>query len=243
MSDIYKVKDTKEYMNRNNWERKKGMSAFAKSILIILAIGVVIFVGYFSAHIFNQIQENKKYNFGLYEMVLEANSSEISLKTNHFEFTKLQINQKLNLKGSIKLHVQNVQEFEEDGITPKVQGVYMRVKFFGEVYDMGEDGESTLNASCQETIDNVFANYLYTTEPSKWFKDGEYYYFNGTSYAKNKMCLRNQEKVELNSFYVQFPQGVIDGTWYEKSIKISAQVEIVDFESETAIAWKDLKSK
>ena len=224
-------------MKNKYWANNRG-SSFLKVLIIFTSIAIVIGLGIGIAFIVDSIKADKKNNFGEFEIYLNDEGTRVEDNDAFIELKQIKIGEKIDLKAKMNINVDCLPMYDEETNEEIASGVYVRCSFRGEVYKVSENKANEIDTDLQSDIDLILKDYIYSTD-SSWQKQGKYFYFTGSKNEEDNMLCVDKDILTINRFiHIVFSPSIVNGTWFDKIIKIYMQIEVCDYKDEEANMWR-----
>lgn len=229
---------TRKYRNEFGIKKHRGSKKFFMwgGILFgIVLIGVLIGV-------FIQLdREFKKNNVGTFEIALSNSGASVADDSREIELRQVKIGQVETVKLSFVLSSSTRAQtyLNDENKTPIENGVYVRLKLTGFVYDIDENGQTSLNSALTAKMVQIINES--PTNGSSWRKEGNKYTYANYSgdLSESVSLVRLNEKItSATDIAIVFSTAIVDGSWYDKLIKIRVDFEAIDHLSSEANSWR-----
>ena len=201
----------------------------------------VLLIGFLIGLFINLDREFRRNNVGTFEISLADSGVTVKDDVRELELRNIKIGQVETLKLSFVLNSCTREQtyLNDENKTPIDNGVYVRFKLSGFVYDIDENGEQVLNSQLTSKMAQII-NESYTNG-STWRKDGNTYTY--AQYAGNddetiSLVKLNEKITSTEHVLLIFGTNIVDASWYDKVIKIKMEFEAIDHLSSGANSWR-----
>ena len=220
------------------------ISNFAKYLMVVIAVAIIISTGVLIAYVVKQDKEFKRNNFGVYDITLSDSGTTVSNDGRaSVEYKNLKIGQKESFKFGFKLSKSTKSngtiQIQQEGktITKEVpNGVYIKFVITGEVYDVDENGARIINQDYCQKLNNVISSSCYAI--SSWDKKKNEFYFCASKNEDDHLRVGEKEEYFSNGEIVMyFNSAAVDGSWWDKIVVLNLQLVTIDYLSPNANNW------